>query len=64
MNWGLSQGLMQSRLQSSIQFSLGNEKTSKCLTFLVTTVALGRLNWRPTFDRFLDLVAHHRCLCG
>jgi XisH protein len=24
---------------------------------------LGRLNWRPTFDRFLDLVAHHRCLC-
>ena len=25
--------------------------------------ALGRLNWRPTFDRFLDLVAHHRCLC-
>ena len=25
---------------------------------------LGRLNWRPTFDRFLDLVAHYRCLCG
>jgi hypothetical protein len=25
---------------------------------------LGRLNWRPTFDRFLDLVAHPRCLCG
>ena len=25
---------------------------------------LGRLNWRPIFDRILDLVAHHRCLCG
>jgi hypothetical protein len=27
-------------------------------------VDVGRLNWRPTFDRILDLVAHHRCLCG
>jgi len=25
---------------------------------------LGRLNWRPIFDRILDLVAHHRCLHG
>ena len=25
---------------------------------------LGRLNWRPIFDRILDLVAHHRCLGG
>jgi hypothetical protein len=25
---------------------------------------VGRLNRLPTFDRFLDLVAHHRCRCG
>ena len=25
---------------------------------------VGRLNWRPIFDRILDLVAHHRCLGG
>jgi microsomal dipeptidase-like Zn-dependent dipeptidase len=25
---------------------------------------LGRLNRRPTFDRFLGLVARCRCLCG
>ena len=25
---------------------------------------LGRLNWRSTLDRILDLVVHHRCLCG
>jgi hypothetical protein len=25
---------------------------------------LGRLNWRPIFDRILDLIAHHRCLGG
>ena len=25
---------------------------------------VGRLNWRPIFDRILDLVAHHRCLHG
>ena len=29
-----------------------------------TGAILGRLNWRPSFDRILDLVAHHRCLCG
>ena len=28
------------------------------------TLELGRLNWRPIFDRILDLVAHHRCLGG
>ena len=25
---------------------------------------LGRLNWRSTLDRILDLVVHRRCLCG
>ena len=25
---------------------------------------IGRLNWRSTLDRILDLVVHHRCLGG
>ena len=25
---------------------------------------VGRLNWRSTLDRILDLVVHRRCLCG
>jgi hypothetical protein len=28
------------------------------------TAYIGRLNWRSTLDRVLDLVVHHRCLCG
>jgi hypothetical protein len=31
---------------------------------LTESAAVGRLNWRPIFDRILDLVAHHRGLGG
>jgi len=33
-------------------------------TLVIFRLELGRLNWRPIFDRILDLVAPHCCLCG
>jgi hypothetical protein len=44
----------------------GEAKLGQQLPHLVIVIAfvLGRLNWRPTFDQILDLVAHPRYRCG